>query len=158
MLYHLPADQIDEPYEQTPLRPEVDYCRLFLVAVQQSATASDHRRYSHLVPTVTRFNYGGRLITLPHLLNLKEYDANGTTLSVLNHPLTPPFPYHGGPIQLQSGLYSIPSSPDITDWLHTLEEFSSLLMAGELSKTLHVAEPLSRGIEYLFAHREVHEM
>jgi CHAT domain-containing protein len=153
--FAIPPDRVDWPYDQEPLQPNEDYCRIWLAEVQWQ----DDPTTIPLVYGETRFGYGGRTLSLPSLVRLSAYSSpyssSNLAHSILNIAVTPLFPYRGGPVELHMVLQHVRASNDISTYLKTLEDISELLRGPEFSKMLPLTDPLSNGMTQLLSHRDV---
>jgi hypothetical protein len=157
LFFNVPSDRASEPYPSEPLKPGKEYCRLRLVEVQWTGQAPP--KQAKVIFANTHFTYGGAQVSTPSLIGSERLRSPTSSVSgaanrlVLNRSLTPLFPYRGGPIDFQCGLYSIDSGEVITGWIETLEQLSDLMQSPELSMRLPVVEPLLSGFGSLSVDR-----
>lgn len=138
----LPGDAVDGP-----LLANEHYFRLWLVEIFLEDDRGRLSASQPVVYSVTELLFGDRRETLSHLADpgaaLDSSAASAQRRAVLNYPLTPLLPFNGGAIELEAGLLLLPNTPVARAFIKTLEGFSRLLVAPEVSKVLNVAAVLA---------------
>lgn len=149
--YHMvfiPLDRVyqDEPIDSTPIAADSAYCRLWLREMQ---LLSQHGWFHNFYPVVqasTRFIYGGQAITVPCLagpgpLLAKLTQNNLDHVMGFNYPLTPLFPFRGGDIDVQAGLFRMTASDPLKRFVSAIERIANLLPIPEFSTVLKLVQP-----------------
>ncbi len=151
--FFIPKDRVDVNYDDTPISAGTAYCRLWL---EEMCLAKDIEWFKHRYPVVhsaIRFNHGKNPITVPCLVKpgtLQELAPDNLDKVIIRHcALTPLFPFNGGLIELQAGLFSMEASDPINKFIQTMDRFSQLLPVPEISTVLKIVQPIYQGIEDL---------
>ncbi len=149
----LPEYRVDVTYNGAAIKSGEAYCRIWLVEMRLARDVDWFKQRYPVVHAAIRFNYGGKSVTIPYLAEpgyLRELGADNLDQVIqCNYPLTPLFPFNGGLVQLQAGLFSLVTSDPMGKFIKTMGRFSELLPVPELSSVLKIAEPIYRGIEDL---------
>lgn len=147
----LPDYRVDVDYDSTPIEAGKAYCRLWLVEMRLARDVEWFKGRYPVVHTATRFNYGGKSVTIPYLAKPLQAVAKDNLDQVVqgNYPLTPLFPFNQGLVELQAGLFNMIDSDPVGRFIKTMGRFSELLPVPELSAVVNLADPIYRGIEDL---------
>jgi hypothetical protein len=150
----LTRGQVDVDYDDRPVEAGEAYCRIWLVEMRLAQGVAWFRTRYPAVYAATRYDYGGKPVTVPFLGGLDYFKGltqdNLDRVIQLNRPLTPLFPFNRGTIDLQVGLFSMIASDPIARFLGVLGRLSSMLPVPELSSVINLVEPIYNGIEELF--------
>jgi hypothetical protein len=150
----LPANRVDEDYEETPIKEGEAYCRLWLVSMRLAKNIQWFTDFFPVVHSAIRFDHGGDTVTIPYLAGptlLKGLTKNNLDSVIqCNHILSPLFPFNRGVVELQTGLFSNPTDNKVLRFIHSLETFAKLLPVPELSAVVKLADPVYSGVNDLF--------
>ncbi len=147
--------RVDVDYDPKPIKAGEAYCRLWLVEMHLARDVDWFQQRYPVVHAAIRFNYDNQTVTIPYIAKpgyLEELTTENLDKVIqCNYPLTPLFPYNGGLVQLQAGLFSMQASDPIGKFIKTMGRFSELLPVPELSSVVKLAEPIYQGIEDLIS-------
>jgi len=113
------------------------------------------QNYSPVVHSVVRFQFGSPqggspTVEIPHIAGPLKLDIKKDALKNIiqrNYALTPLMPYHGGLMEVASGLSAIAEQENAGEVLQVMQEFSGMLAVPQLSAVLGIAPPLVKGVQ-----------
>src|SRR5262245_15397981 len=108
---------------------DTSYCRLWLVEMRLAKGVDWFQDRYPVVYSAVRYIYGGEPVTVPYIAG-REYfqtltDRNVDRVVQINRPLTPLFPFKGGLVELEAGLFSMRASDPIGKFIAALERLTS---------------------------------
>lgn len=151
--FFIPKNRVDVQYDDTPISAGTAYCRLWLEEMSLAKDVEWFKQRYPVVHSAIRFNHGNNQILVPCLVKpgmLQQLAPDNLDKVIIRHSaLTPLFPFNGGLIELQAGLFSMEASDPINKFIQTMERFSQLLPVPEVSTVLKIVQPIYQGIEDL---------
>lgn len=152
--FFLEPNRVDKSeYGDSPISEGNAYCRLWLVEMRLAKNREFFKTRYPVLHSVIRFHYGGKTTTIPYLAGpgfLKELtQSNLDKIIQCNYPLTPLFPFNGGVVEMQAGLFSMVANDQMDRFITVLGRFANLLPVPQLSAVLEIAAPVYQGIEDL---------
>lgn len=149
----LPAERVYPPVDTTPIDANSAYCRLWLRNMRLSRRFDWFHRYYPVVHAATSFYYGRQVVKIPSLagpLLLTNLTQNNLDQVIIcNHHLTPLFPFKGGDIELEAGLFSMATNDHVKGFVTAVERIAKLIPVPEFSAVLNLIPAVYAAIEDL---------
>jgi hypothetical protein len=146
---HIPRAQTDATYDDTPLRPNQSYMRVWLREMFLTRARNWHITEFPAVHASVNLSFGNqgtqtftRVVQPP-----PDVSISGV---LLNYELVRLMPYYGGTVEIDASLLALPGENYLATAIDVLQDFSSLV-APPLAQAIEVANTVSTSLDKLFA-------
>lgn len=146
--------RVDRPGEARAAEAGAHYFRLRLASMFLKKQTRWFKEWRPAVHSTVRLSFGDRQVEIPTISDLTRVgmlETAGGDIIARNYMLTPTLPFGGGVVSLSAGLLALDAGNHLEGFLKTLGGFAGLLGAAQFASVLNIVQPLSQGIQDLFA-------
>jgi hypothetical protein len=153
VMHFISADRVDKEYDSEPFKKGEEYCRIWLVEMGLAEKVKWFKERYPAVHSSVEFRYRNDAQTIPYLAgpgNLEKSSKGGQSRMIgCNYALTPIFPYNGGLVEIEAGLFNMEGENHLGKIFDALDLVTGIIPMGSVSSILKLSSKLCTGIDGL---------
>jgi hypothetical protein len=144
----IPKERTDATYDDTALKAERSYIRLFVAEMFLSKSRTWFKTWYPAVQVATQLKFGDQ--PKREFSRLAQPPQNATETGVLqNYEIMPTTPFNGGTVEIEAALLAMQGTNHLSTAISLLQDFSSLV-GPPMAQAITIAEKVSNGVDKLY--------